>query len=416
MGLAGFLGAVSLGAASGGCDQGHQDDQPTVGTTPLKLVGMNIGPSQSIPANGSVELAFDRFLDPSTVNRQGVTLAAADGTVVAFAKPLYDPVLRKVTLQPVDSLTAGQPYTVSLAQWPSGVDSGGLRATDGAPLAAAITLGFMATEEVTLPPPPKVTFCGDILPVFQRSCSSSNCHGAPTPGGDPTRTGTGSSYPAEGLALSTGPWVQTSAIDGMRPAIGDNTGPSGVASTGIPGLFGVDMPLVSPGNAGNSWLLYKCLISPVGAAVAGAGTGTGDDAGGAGDGDAAAQLDARAGDAGTADAALADGAVADGGGDGGGAAADAAAGDAGVTAADTGDACAPTAVTYSATASTAASDAERARLADQIQGNVMPYPFYNADGSESLAGSQPLTLDELERLSIWIQEGAPAPDCAVTCQ
>jgi hypothetical protein len=375
---------------------------------------MNIGPSQPIPANGSVELAFDRFLDPSTVNRQSVTLADADGTVVPFAKLNYDPVLRKVILQPMGSLTAGQPYTVTLSQWPHGVEGGGLRATDGAPLPAPVTIGFMATAEATLPAVPTVSFCGDILPVFQRSCSSSNCHGAPTPGGDPTRTGTGSSYPAEGLALSTGPWVQTTAIDGMRPAVGDNTGPSGVSSTGIAGLFGVDMPIVAPGNAGNSWLLYKCLISPVGPAVAGTGTGTGtgDDAGetvdagsgaGTGAGDAAvADSGATDAGAGAADATVADAAVAD----------------AGAATTPTGDvdACAPTTVTYTATASSAASDDERARLANQVQGNVMPYPFFNADGTESIAGSQPLSLDELERLSNWIQQGAPTEDCTQTCQ
>ena len=46
----------------------------------------------------------------------------------------------------------------------------------------------------------------------------------------------------------------------------------------------------------------------------------------------------------------------------------------------------------------------------------MPYPFFNADGTESIAGSQPLSLDELERLSTWIQQGAPTEDCAATCQ
>ena len=177
--------------------------------------------------------------------------------------------------------------------------------------------------------------------MFQRSCSSSNCHGAPTPGGDPTRTGTGSSYPAEGLALSTGPWVQTTAIDGMRPAVGDNTGPSGVSSAGIPGLFGVDMPLVDPGNAGNSWLLYKCLISPVGPAVTG--TGGGDD-------DAGESVDAATADAGSgaADAALADGGIADAGA-ADATVSDAATADSGAPAAGSDvDACAPTTVTYSA--------------------------------------------------------------------
>jgi hypothetical protein len=307
------------GGALSGCDQGHQDDQPSVGSVPVNLVSQNVDAHTPVPANGNIELGFDRFLDPATVNRQGFVLADASGNAIAFAALAYDPVVRKVTIEPMGGLVAGQPYTLTLPVWPHGVESGGVRATDGAPLSAPLEIGFMASAAGTAPSVTTVSFCGDILPVFQRSCSVSSCHGAPAPGADPTRTGSGSSYPAEGLALSTGPWVQTSAIDGLRPAVGDNSGPSGVSDEGIAGLFGVNMPIIDPNNAANSWLLYKCLISPLGIPVATADAGS----------DAGAGVDAGPGH------------------------------------------CGATAVSYS-TATTAASDDERARLAEQIQGAVSP--------------------------------------------
>ena len=327
----------------------------------MNLVGQNVGPSTTLPANGYIELAFDRFLDPATVNRQGVVLASADGTQVAFAALAYDPVVRKVTVEPEGALTAGQPYTLTLPVWPNGVESGGVRATDGAPLSAPVTIGFMASAAGTAPTPTTISFCGDILPVFQRSCSLANCHGAPMMGADPTRTGTGSSYPAEGLALSTGPWVRTTAINQFRPSVEDNYGPSGVSDQPIAGLFGVNMPIIDPSNAANSWLLYKCLISPVAPAVV---------------------------------------STTDGGADGG---------------STTTSPCAATGAVAYSTATSAASDDERARLSEQIEGNVMPYPYFNADGTENLTGSQPLTLDELERLSQWIQQGASVQDCSTAC-
>jgi hypothetical protein len=93
-----------------------------------------------------------------------------------------------------------------------------------------------------------VTFCADVLPIFQRECSTSLCHGAPQ----------GASLPAEGLVLETSDGIAATAI--RRVSQESNTGSQ--AGLGLPQgrLFGVDMAIVEPGDPGSSWLLYKVLL------------------------------------------------------------------------------------------------------------------------------------------------------------
>ncbi len=51
------------------------------------------------------------------------------------------------------------------------------------------------------------------------------------------------------------------------------------------------------------------------------------------------------------------------------------------------------------------SDAERATLTNYIQGREMPFPPLPNNLNSSTA---PLTLEELERFSLWISQGAPS--------
>ena len=58
------------------------------------------------------------------------------------------------------------------------------------------------------------------------------------------------------------------------------------------------------------------------------------------------------------------------------------------------------------------SDAERATLSNYILGREMPFP--PPSGTPLQDTNDPLTLDELERMSLWIAQGAPTPQRAPT--
>jgi len=161
----------------------------------------------------------------------------------------------------------------------------------------------------------------------------------------------GGSLPAVGLRLDSTTNIAATAIG--RVAEEANTGPRAAAEP--PGfLFGEDMPIVdpgsggpSPGSPGDSWLMYKLLMAVPPACSSTPG---------------AAPCDAGA----------------------------------------------PTPPKSAhAVAWQPLSDAERATLASFVPGREMPYP---ANPSAPLGtDTSPLTLQELEDVSLWIAQGAPLP-------
>ena len=163
------------------------------------------------------------------------------------------------------------------------------------------------------------------------------------------------------------------------------------------------MPVVDAnGNASNSWLLYKVLIAVPTPEPVDAGTGAPD---ATVDSDAeavdGAATDAAATDAGTASADAS--APADGGAEDAGS-------DAGATMAvvppvDVSQVHAPFALTDMP-------EAERATLANYILGQPMPVL---PSGSTSTALG-PLTLEQLERVSLWITQGAQTPTACTSSQ
>ena len=109
--------------------------------------------------------------------------------------------------------------------------------------------------------PPDIDFCVDVLPIFVAKCSAPACQGA-IRGGD--------QRPAAGLILETSAGVANTAIG--RVAHGSNTGGvSGHPSPAGP-VFAVDMPIIDPGNPGNSWLVYKMELAAPPAVVDGGST------------------------------------------------------------------------------------------------------------------------------------------------
>jgi hypothetical protein len=200
-----------------------------------------------LPANGRIELAFDRYLVPVTVTRQTFPL---HDLVMRFQTPnvAYDPVARIVTLAPTAPLEADQTYVIS-------IDPKVLRAIDGAtidPRDATIEFPVIASDAGTpQPAPPPVDFCADILPVFTGKCARSSCHGPLNP--------------AAGLRLDSPSALLATAVG--RVAQGANTGLRASPRPPQP-QFGIDMPIIdsaaegtSGGGPGNSWLVYKLLLA-----------------------------------------------------------------------------------------------------------------------------------------------------------
>lgn len=341
----------------GGCDAGpFQSDAGTPPTEPLRVVGANVGTNRTMPVDGAVQLAFNRYLLPSTAIRQSVRIVTADNQGTAPPRVEYDPVARTLTvLNPNEAsdadagdagttaatpwLVEGQTYRVRLNVPAEGED--GLRALDGATLAEPVELTFLVGPRGA-PPEPKVTFCGDLAPIFNAKCDGSTCHGA---GGEA----------AAGLLLTTAAGFRRTARgpgDG-RVAQGANTGPTD-QPPGIPRAFGRNMPLVKPGDPGSSWLLYKVLLAPPPNAPPSA---------------PYAPLLCASGGAPTTDyAPLVDG-------------------------------LAPAPETR-----------EQQVLRDAVLGSAMPFPTGNRDYP-----SLPLTFAEREKLRLWIRDGAQVPDDCGVC-
>jgi hypothetical protein len=328
------IALVLVASALVGCDPGPHTDQATVTGPPVHLVATNL--RAGLPSNDTIQLAFDRLLLPSSITRQTFQLSANPPPEVT-----YDPVTRVVRVIPATPLIVGQSYQLAIALPQSSTDPNGLRAIDGA-------LGVFGAGEnplnFTVGPPtapaapqPPVDFCADVQPILS-GCGTMGCHSA-------------APLAAAGLALDTPADIAATAVG--RVAIGANTGPQALPMP--PGrLFGEDMPIIDPGsggagNASNSWMMYKLLMS----------VPTPDSSGG--------------GDAGV------DGAT-EGGVEGG---------------MSGGTLPVPLEVPWQPLSSS-----ERAILAGMVQGREMPYPGPTA---------QPLTTVQLETLSAWIAQGATIP-------
>jgi len=390
------------GVVAAACDQGHQDDTNPTGPF-LHVTGSSASPSRPVPTNGSIDIFFDRLLQPATVLRQAFVLRNADGSVAASPLVTYDPVLRKVTLYNPNStqqnwLNAGQTYKVTFPIPNPGDVMGGVLAIDNATLdpSADNSVGFRVCAATAADPcpapayqPPAIDFCNDIQPIFQNHCSAGQCHGAP-PQGSKT-------LPAAGLILDTSNGIAYTAVG--RVAQGSNTGAQAAVSPPPGRIWNANMQLVHPNDPGDSWLLYKLMLalpSPYCCA-------------------AAPPVDAGAG---------ADGGV-----------------DAGMTSCTTSNVaacetdslrvqCSPSAAPPTPaqvfatpglppvpdfTAFQSQGDFARGDLAKYILGREMPYPSDPSAPPGAPTDNPPLSYDELERISLWIAAGAAVVECGA-CQ
>jgi hypothetical protein len=332
------------------------------------------------PANQSVVVQFNRLLNPGTVNRQTVTLleVGANGAT-PFVDPVvvYDPVLLTVTLSSPTAgsgwLTSGQTYEVRIPVATPATE--GVLAIDNATVAKEVDLEFMALSAeagASAPPPePTMHFCVDVLPIFNAKCNLSTCHASPSSSDFSTYVADSGALPkgsvaiygaVAGLVLDNSQGVLDTAVG--QVAYESNAGPfaspSSAASCPTTNtascVFGVDMPIIDPGTNGsgdpaNSWLIYKMLLaSPSTSSGAPAMCG----------------------------------------------------------------ALTTTEYTPSPPTTAVLSSAERATLSNYIPGREMPYPASAptiAEGQDA-GSTSALSMQELERVRLWIQQGATVENCA----
>jgi hypothetical protein len=344
--------------ALAGCDQGSQHDQPVTGPY-VQILHANVDTNTLLAQNDSIQIAFDRLLLPATTVRQSFVLIDSFGNPVTSPLVTYDPVTRVVTLSNPNAngepwLVPGQPYKVVFPVPRGNDDESGLRAIDRATLDPAVRhqIGFqVAPARADLPVDPPMQFCRDVLPIFAARCSSGDCHGTPQDVQPGDRFPDGLSRPAQGLVLETPIGVLLTAVG--RVSIETNTGPLDRARA-HQRIFGVDMPIIAPGNPGNSWLMYKLLLAPPQDPT-----------------DVLQQV-------------RCDGTKVD-----------------------------PGAPLGPSTSFLPLPAEERTRLADHMRGNPMPYPPEPGNPENK---SENLTLQELERVRAWITGGAVVQDCSACAQ
>lgn len=244
-------------AAITSCDAGKQDKQQTLGPA-ITILGVSVGADRPMPVDGVIQIAFDRYLLPATVNRQSIAIVdAANMPLAPELAPVivYDPIARTATLsrQQASWLTQGQTYKVLLGVPEVGAEQGGVRAIDGATLFPAQKREFTfivgAPGGVTEIEPSGTGnfFCREVRPIFVNKCGTLlACHAS----GDSA---------AASLILDSSKGIAATALN--RLAQGSNTGGRSSNPPSPGRIFGVDMPIIDPGNPGNSWLMYKIELA-----------------------------------------------------------------------------------------------------------------------------------------------------------
>jgi hypothetical protein len=220
-------------------------------------------PACGVRVDTPIQLRFDRFLNPASVNRQAFRIyTGSRGNLVGSQppEPLYDVVERVVTIRlaPGDYFQPHTLYTVELVlHGPE--EEFGFHAVDAAPMAtdslrfdfytSGLTPEELATEDPLESQPQPVPPCNDVLSWFDSSPIQGQCAACHD-----------ELQPPMGLQLHSGEALRRTAID--RVAHQTDIGPiTGESYENAP-RFGVGMPIIAAGQPSSSYLLYKLLIEP----------------------------------------------------------------------------------------------------------------------------------------------------------
>jgi len=263
--------------------------------------------TEGIELSASFRLSFDRFLLPHKVIRQSVCLHPTTAKVDSiedcsspyqpFTEPEYNPVLRQVVyrLPEGNRLVADTLYRFTVFAAPT-LDDSGLFAFDGAPLARRYAFDLKTKSDISSardePLPSAERYCSAQLCFSScvnssdsQSCKDScaklclgnecgsladgNLLGGPpggalfaacTAGGCHSPATADSDGPAMGLDLSTVVALSQTAVGKTAH---QTQGGHGATIPHLSGtLFGRAMAVIEPYNPGNSYLMYKLLVSP----------------------------------------------------------------------------------------------------------------------------------------------------------
>lgn len=182
--------------------------------------------------------------------RQSINVYAGDpSNGIGLLRPEYDVVERVVVFRLTQFLEPGTLYTVELLSADSSTDWG-FQAFDGAPLEAGgapLKFNFFTKRNrdwlPQLPVEP-IPSCERVLEIFANAgCTAGGCHGG--------------SVPSAGLRLDRPETFVDTAFN--RVARQTEVGAAVGVPLEDPDRFGVQMPIIDPGQPANSYLLYKLL-------------------------------------------------------------------------------------------------------------------------------------------------------------
>ncbi len=208
----------------------------------------------ALTVDGPLAVRFDRFLDPSSTNRQAFCLRADlktprsyhDCGGAIFIAPAYDPARMEVRLNLAmgEHLAPGTLYQLTVLPVDGDEPEVGLRAFDGAEMQAAIVFRFRTAESLQPLGKSSPPTCANVAQVFA-SCGGSSCHGSPSP--------------SMGLLLEP-----ASRLKEALGRVAHQTQSSEHASEPelSPRWFGRSMPVIAPNVPGQSYLVYKLLANP----------------------------------------------------------------------------------------------------------------------------------------------------------
>jgi hypothetical protein len=209
-------------------------------------------PACGVALRTDVVLHFDRPLWPRADSFEALRVySGSPSNRVPVSSIRYDLLDWTLTYRLLRPLRSRALYQVEL---PGANGSPGPRAFDGAPLEAGalpLAFSFLTRSDTSGEPPPDdvpAPTCDEVVRVLETHCASGCCHG-----GD---------RPAMGLRLDSREGLLTTALRHVAHQT-ETAGTAGLPHSN-PARFGTAMPLLDPGSAATSYLVYKLLIAPTG--------------------------------------------------------------------------------------------------------------------------------------------------------
>ena len=242
------------------CGAGPADHEPAA--LGVALIGAQPYPGQGteclagdpegcgVPIDGDIILRFDRYLKPSSAVRQSIAVyTGSPVNGIGLLRPEYDVIERVVLYRLTAPLEPGTLYTLELLT-PSDTSPFGFQAFDGGllePRVLPIKFNFFtrrSREPSERVPLEVVPSCERVIDLLQEAgCAAANCHA-----GEARSMGLGLDSEAAFAATAIGQVAHQTEI-----------GPSADHPLRNPDRFGLQMPIIDPGQPANSYLLYKVM-------------------------------------------------------------------------------------------------------------------------------------------------------------